>query len=119
MGTRQLRGRESEFIIARLYKRYGAKYAEAVPKFLSGRDIRNVPYIAPEVKSAVGFDVVAWTKQAKKNALPEEIPVVHYRPNGYGESKLNDWPVILRTEDFMRLCVMAGILEEEDNADSE
>jgi hypothetical protein len=110
MSGRQERGRESEFIVARLYQRYGALAAEAVPKFLPGRDIRRVPNIAPEVKSAAGFQPISWTKQAKKNALPDEIPVVHYRPNGYGESKVDDWPVLLRTEDFMRLCVMAGIL---------
>jgi hypothetical protein len=109
MGARQVRGRESEFIVARLYQRYGASLAEAVPKFLAGRDIRRVPNIAPEP--------VSWTKQAKKNALPDEIPVVHYRPNGYGESKVDDWPVLLRTEDFMRLCVMAGILPGEEKDD--
>jgi hypothetical protein len=115
MGARQARGRESEFIIARLYQRFGASLAEAVPKFLSGRDIRKVPQVAPEVKSAVGFDVVSWTKQARKNALPDEFPVVHYRPNGYGESKIDDWPVIMRTADFMRLLVLAGILPGENN----
>lgn len=113
MGARQARGRESEFIIARLYQKYGAPLAEAVPKFLPGRDVRKVPHVAPEVKSAVGFDVIAWTKQAKKNALPDEVPVIHYRPNGYGESKINDWPVIMRTEDFMKLLVAAGYLPGE------
>lgn len=110
MTARRERGRESEDIVAELYREYGAVQAERVAKFLSGRDIKNVPNIAPEVKSAVGFDVLAWLRQAKKNSLAGDIPVVHYRPRGYGKTKIDEWPVILRTEDFMLLLVMAGYL---------
>lgn len=114
MPARQNRGRESEFIVARLYQRYGAQFAEAIPKFLPGKDIKNVPSLAPEIKSAKDFQPLAWTRQAAKNAGLNEIPVVHYRPNGYGEAKINDWPVIMRTEDFMRLLVAAGYLPGND-----
>ncbi len=110
MGARQVRGRESEFIIARLYQRFGAPLAEAVPKFLPGRDIRRIPNVAPEVKSSRDFEPLAWTRQAAKNALPGEIPVVHYRPNGYGETRVDDWPIVMRTIDFMNLLVAAGYL---------
>lgn len=114
MGSRQVRGRESEFIIARLYRRFGAEFAEAVPKFLSGRDVKNVPQIAPEVKSSAEFSPLAWTRQAAKNA-GNDFPVVHYRPNGFGESKVEDWPVIMRTGDFMQLLVKAGYLPGTEN----
>jgi len=42
-------------------------------------------------------------KQAAKNAGPGEMPVLITRLNGQGEETVNDWPVVLRFEDFLAL----------------
>ena len=102
MGTRKSRGRRTEAV---LVERLKALYPNArqVNSAASGADILNTPGIAIEVKARTGLNLLAWMKQAAKNAKPGEVPVLITRLNGQGEQTVNDWPVVLRFEDFLAL----------------
>ena len=100
--SRRQRGRESEHIVAARFVEAGFDRAEAVGSAAPGRDIRHVPGYAVEVKARSGLSLPAWLRQAKRNA-GQDMPVLITRLNGQGPASVDEWPVILRLGDFMRL----------------
>lgn len=105
---RQKRGRDTQQIVARYFRRNGWVYATAVTGAVSGRDILNMPAMAPEVKATQASPGLGAIRQAKGNAHADDLAFVIWRPNGHGETTVSDWPVLLTLEDFTRLARQAG-----------
>jgi hypothetical protein len=79
--------------------------AEAVPASLPGRDIKNTPGYSIEMKATSQADLTGALRQAAKNAHGPDMPVVVYRPKGYGPERIRDWLVCVRFADAMDLLV--------------
>jgi hypothetical protein len=80
-------------------------------------DILNMVGLAPEVKATPGDNTGA-LRQAVKNR-GDGLPFVVWRPNGYGESRIAEWPVIFTLEDASRLLREAGYGSREWAADTD
>lgn len=105
--TRKERGRRTEAVIAdRLRPLFPGAYQ--VGAAASGADIKNTPGLSIEVKARKGLDLLAWMRQSRKNAAPDEIPVVISRLNGQGEQTAGEWPVFMSLDDFIALLERAG-----------
>ena len=78
----------------------------------SGRDLRNTPGLAVEVKARRDFEPLAWLKQSKKNSDADEMPIVIWQPDGYGPATMKDWPVMARLGDFRRMQAELQMLRD-------
>jgi hypothetical protein len=84
-------------------------YAEPTGAGRSGKDILSTPGISIEVKARTDFDPMAWVRQAVKEAANhDEIPIVVMRPNGMGETTVDQWPAFMPLSFLKRLLVEAG-----------
>jgi hypothetical protein len=97
----------SQLVVARWFAARGWKYAASTGSGRSGIDIENMPGLAPEVKARHGFNLTGWLKQATTNA-GVALPFVVVRPDGYGETRIAEWPVVITLEDFTYLLRDAG-----------
>jgi hypothetical protein len=100
--SRKARGRRSELVLVERLRTLFPN-ASQVNSAASGADILNTPGLAIEVKARRGLDLPAWMRQAAKNAKPGEMPVLITRLNGQGEETVDQWPVILRFGDWLRM----------------
>jgi hypothetical protein len=89
-GTRTVRGRETERLIAQDLRANGALNASAVAASLGGRDILGVPGLAIEIKSRKSLDIQASLRQAQRNA-GSDLPLVVVRFNGQGPAHIDQW----------------------------
>jgi len=105
--ARKQRGRETEKLLAAYYRRKGWPDAEAVAASLSGRDIKNMLGLAPEVKARYGFDPLDALTQARKNANGD-IPYTIMRLNGQGEASIGEFVVCMFLDDHTELLHEAG-----------
>lgn len=113
--ARVSRGRATQEMVAQWFRDHGAPNAKSRPASLPGTDVYDVPGLAIEVKARADESITTWLKQAVKNA-GGDLPFVVYRPNGYGPERINEWPVILRLEDFTELLQDAGEIGMEEVA---
>lgn len=104
--SRKRRGRESEFMAGDWYSQWWPDL-EVVGSAAPGRDIKRMLGLAPEVKARRDLDLLAWLRQAKRNAAGD-IPWVLWRPDGLGEARIAEWPVIMRNDDHVELLLEAG-----------
>jgi len=110
---RKQRGSQTAELVAEWYREYGGyPAAYAVGSGVAGKDIRNTPGVAIEVKAVAAFTPAAWTRQAASNA-GLDVPQVVLRPNGYGPQSIDQWLVIrtLKNDTFNVLrkhCVKCG-----------
>lgn len=90
--ARVARGRKSEDIWAE-YLRLVALYpeAEGVGASLPGKDVLHTPGVSFELKATSQARITAALVQAGKNMDEGDIPVVVYRPPGYGAAKVGGW----------------------------
>ncbi len=98
--ARVQRGRATEELVARFLREHGFPHAERRPASLPGTDITGTPGWAWECKARRSLDLTGWLKQA---ASREGMPLLVVRPDGYGESRIADWPVVLRFSDAATL----------------
>jgi hypothetical protein len=105
--ARVTRGRATERLAAGWYNDRGWPDAEAVAASTSGHDIKRMPGLAPEVKARTGFDPLAWTRQASRNAQGR-MPFVVMRCNGQGEAQIAEWLVIRQLGHDTDLLIQAG-----------
>jgi hypothetical protein len=82
--------------------------AESRPASLPGTDILNTPGVAFEMKATEQAAIPAALRQARANAAYGELPVVVYRPRGYGPEKLPQWVAAVSLEDLMALLHGCG-----------
>ena len=100
--SRVARGRKTQTLIAEWFRAHGCPNAEPCEAFLPGVDVRNVPGLAIEVKATAKGDLLAALRQATANADDSgcQTPVVVWRPNGYGEQRIEEWVVAMTLKDF-------------------
>ena len=96
---------ETQHAAAAYLRGHGWPYAEAVGNGRQGVDVTGTPGLSIEVKSLTDDRrPAAMLKQAAKRA---GLPLVIYRPPGYGPATIDDWPCILRFEDVCKLLAAA------------
>lgn len=95
-------------LFAEWLKVHGFPNAEAVAASLKGKDILNTPEVAFELKATAQADLTGAVRQARRNAAEEELPVVIYRPNGYGPERLGDWLFVTGVLEGTQLLADAG-----------
>lgn len=98
----------TQALAAEWFRRNGFPYATDAGPGRGGRDILNMPGCAPEVKARSNFEPLAWVRQAVANA-DGDLPFVVMRCVGQGPATIDDWPVILRLDDFTALLRFAGL----------
>ena len=97
---------ETQHLAAAYLRGHGWPYAEAVGNGRQGADVTGTPGVSVEVKSLTDDRrPAAMLKQAAKRA---GLPLVVYRPPGYGPANVAEWPCILRLEDAVSLLAAAG-----------
>jgi hypothetical protein len=97
---------ETQLSAAAYLRGRGWPYAEAVGNGRAGVDVTGTPGLSIEVKSlSDDRRPAAMLKQAAKRA---GLPLVVYRPPGYGPASVADWPCIMRFEDVVNLLLAAG-----------
>jgi hypothetical protein len=76
----------------------------AIPSQLRqpGRDIHNTPGLSFEVKSTAAVPLLSALRQAKRDA-GGALPVVVWRPAGYGPAKIGQWVLAMDLEQGLRL----------------
>lgn len=97
---------ETQHLVAAFLRGHGWAYAEAVGNGRQGADVTGTPGLSVEVKSL--RDDRRPAAMLKQAATRAGLPVVVYRPPGYGPANVADWPVILRFEDAVKLLAAAG-----------
>lgn len=106
---RKRRGAATQGIVADWFRRQGWPHAESAGAGRSGADITGLGSLRCEVKARADFDPLKWLRQATKHkTYPDDLPFVVWRPNGYGPSNVNEWPVMLRLDEFTALLRDAG-----------
>jgi hypothetical protein len=104
--SRVARGRATQRLVALYLKDNGWPYATSKGAGESGVDIENLPGLSVEVKATPGDNTGA-LRQAVRNA-GTGLPLVVWRPNGYGPERIEDWPTFLRLADLVDLLHAAG-----------
>lgn len=119
MTTRKDRGMRTQLLVALALKADGFPHAESAGPGRPGRDVLNTVGLAIEVKARHGLNLVGWLRQAVTNA-GGDVPALVARPDGMGETTVDDWPVVMRFGDWRALVRAAGYgtpLEEDVTAD--
>lgn len=115
MTTRKGRGMRTQLLVALALKADGFPHAQSAGSGRKGRDVLNTVGLAVEVKARRGLNLVGWLRQAVANA-EGDVPALVTRPDGMGETTVDDWPVTMRFADWRALVRAAGYgtpLEEE------
>lgn len=106
--ARVRRGRKTQALVADRV-RHIYPDAEGVAASLPGADVLHTPGVAFECKAVGVAAIPAWLRQATKNAKPGDVPVVVWRPNGFGPESIDDWAAILPLGHFIALLEAKGI----------
>ena len=69
----------------------------------SGRDLKNTPGLAVEVKARRDFAPLEWLRQSERNSDDDEMPIVIWQPDGYGPAKMKQWPFMGHLGDFRQM----------------
>lgn len=88
--SRVQRGRKSE-VYSVAYWRPVYPDVTGVAAGMGGTDLVNTGHMAAEIKARRRLDFMAWLRQARKNASPDQVPVVIVRMTGQGEAAIDDW----------------------------
>lgn len=100
---RVARGRVTQRLVAQWFAERGWPAAKAIEAFLPGVDVVGVHGYSIEVKATNRGDLLSALRQAAANKRDGDLPVVVWRPNGYGPAQIGQWVVALRLEDFTTL----------------
>ena len=108
--SRVRRGRATQVLVAELLQKHGLPDAVSRAASLPGEDIIDAGDLSIEVKTGGSTVILPALRQARKNAGPEKFPLVFWRPNKYGEARINQWVVALTVEDALTLLKKANLL---------
>lgn len=112
MTTRRGRGAATEHLIANHWRTHGWPYATV--RRGTGTDLENIPGLSVEIKARRDFLATLWLAQAARR---DGLPIVIWRPDGYGPTTIDDWPVMLRHHDLIELLHAAGYGDPTDIPD--
>lgn len=105
--SRVARGRATAQFVAGWFREHGWPFAQAKTGADTGQDIDNMPGLSPEVKATSDGPLLAALRQAVGNA-GGAVPLVVWRPNGYGPESIREWVIAFRLEDGTKLLRDAG-----------
>lgn len=108
--SRVRRGRSTQALVAAWFREHGWPDAESRPASLPGEDIIGLGHISVEVKASSRFNLLGALKQSRANAQGG-LPLVVYRPDGYGPEKISGWVVAMTLEDATRLLADAYLVD--------
>lgn len=103
--SRKHRGMRTQLVVAEYLESNGWPNAESTGSGRSGSDVTGTPGLCFEIKARADFQPQAWMRQA---AMSPGLPMVTFRPNGVGETRVGEWPCILRLADLVALLRLAG-----------
>lgn len=106
MATRKQRGYDSQRIVANYFKEHGWPYAEPTGAGRQGTDVTGIVGVDVEVKARRVLDLTGTLRQQAARAAEGVLPLAVIRPDGYGPSKIGEWPVVIP------LAVMVELLRE-------
>lgn len=106
---RVTRGRQTEQLLAE-YLQHWFPDAERIAAGLPGHDLKKVGRLAFEIKATSKDPLLPALRQVRKRALPNETPLVVWRPNGYGPEKINQWVAATDLDTMVDLLAKAGML---------
>lgn len=116
MTARTRRGADTQRLVAGYFAARGWRWCTDAGAGRSGRDLLNTPGLAVEVKARRDLSLPKWLRQAAGTAEDGEVPLVVHRPDGFGPSSIDDWPMTLRLADAVRLLAAAGYGDGRDEA---
>jgi hypothetical protein len=103
MTTRRGRGAATEHLVAEHWRTHGWPHAEV--RRGNGTDLTGTPGIAVEIKARRDFLATLWLKQASSRP---GLPVCIWRPDGYGLTRIEEWPTMMYHRDLIALLHAAG-----------
>ena len=105
---RKHRGYASQRIVADYFAANGWPYAEPVGAGRTGSDVTGMPGLDVEVKARRGLDLPALLRQLGDRADCGILGFGVLRLDGQGPASIDEWPVVLRLDDFTALLRAAG-----------
>lgn len=115
--SRIARGRKTQRLVAEHFQANGWPHAWSKGAFESGRDVEGMPGLSVEVKATSDGSITGALRQAVAYA-GGDLPLVVWRPNGYGPERIGDWVVAMRLEDATRLLRDAGYGDRIENEEA-
>lgn len=110
--SRIQRGRETEFLLTKYLQDYWPE-AAFTSKSAAGDDVINVGKLAVEAKATAHVPILGALRQVHARAADGQIPIVVWRPNGYGPERISDWIVASRVSTFFGpVAFRAGYFNE-------
>jgi hypothetical protein len=108
MATRKQRGYDSQRIVANYFKEHGWPYAEPTGAGRQGTDVTGIVGVDVEVKARRALDLTGTLRQQAARASEGVLPLAVIRPDGYGPSKIGEWPVVIPLSVMVELMREAG-----------
>lgn len=108
MSSRKQRGYDTQRIVATYLKEAGWVFAEPVGAGRPGSDITGVIGVDWEIKARRQLDLTGTLKQLATRADEGVLPLAVIRPDGYGPSKIANWPFITTLSVGVQLLKDAG-----------
>ncbi len=108
MSSRKQRGYDSQRIVANYLKENGWQYAEPVGAGRSGSDVTGIIGVDVEVKARRNLDLTGTLKQQAARASDGVLPLAVIRPDGYGPSRIGEWPCVVPLSVMVQLLRDAG-----------
>jgi len=111
--SRKHRGMRTQLVVAQHLAAHGWPHAESAGSGRPGSDVLGIPGLSIEVKARAGFEPLAWLRQATLH--DDGMPLVCFRPNGMGETTVDQWPCLIRLAPMSSLRQVALDLAHEAN----
>ena len=108
MSSRKQRGYDSQRIVANYLKENGWPYAEPVGAGRAGSDVTGIVGVDVEVKARRNIDLTGTLRQQSDRAAEGVLPLAVIRPDGYGPSRIAEWPCVVPLSVMVELLREAG-----------
>lgn len=105
---RKHRGFESQRIVAGFLRENGWPYAESTGSGRPGSDITGTPSVNWEIKARRNLDLTGTLRQLEEREKPGDVSIAVIRPDGYGATRIAQWPALASLHTFIRLLHDAG-----------
>ena len=105
---RKHRGYASQRIVADYLREAGWLYAEPAGAGRPGSDITGLLCLDVEVKARRDLDLTGTLRQQMDRAREGVIPVAVIRPDGYGPSRIGEWPAVMPRSVMVQVLREAG-----------
>lgn len=109
--SRQTRGVQSQGIVAGFWRDHGFPFAQSNQSGQPGSDVLNCHDIDVEVFARRDGLAAVLMKLRQALQRPARFHFVVMRPDGYGEAKIAEWPVIMTHKQALELIRLAGLSE--------